>query len=268
MSSVTTDMNRRNRNKPPRPPGSRPPRPAPNRFDRRRRAEEIAQSSGIPLEKAAQVAAGKLSLPEVLKRMRLEEEVQRLHEEGKLRDCHLQQVLSGTMDVPKALFLARLDHKKHEPEYLRSSLPELLAQETEVTLASLGGRLLTGRLLNEEAYEVTLKTREGETVTLPKHDIKFFLKAEERKLVLKHLERKDDIALLAPETLRSRARRNDYRARSLLLKMESGEPLNWITVEGDVLRGTVLDFGRYEVRVKTSRGAELYLLRHALLSAS
>jgi sRNA-binding regulator protein Hfq len=241
-------------------------KPGPKKPDPRLKAlaERISTESGIPLADARKVASGKETLADVLRRLRLKEEVARAAENQLLLTKFVGQVLAGRISLEEGLSFSRLHKRKNSPDYGRCHLADSKYQQQEVTLALVGRTLVTGTVKQESAFELVVTTREGESVQVSKHNVKFFFAAEDKKVLLKNMERRPDVPPVETDFLAHRRNRKDYKAVGLLAREDRKQTTQWTTVEGEVLRGTVEWFGRFEIRFKTTRGAEVILMRHAL----
>ncbi len=244
--------------------GRRKTSPPPKKRDVRKKAELIVTESGIPLAEAMKVASGKETLSQVLKRLKRKEEIRLNVAQGLLHKRHVSCINKGILSMEDALMLTRLGTRKKEPDYFLCHLEEYHARGEEVTLALVQNRLLTGLLTSESPFEVGLATRDGKNHQISKHNIKFFCLARDKKGVLKGLERNPDAPSIPEDHLSKRTHRQDIRARHLLKAQEQNLNRTWITQEGDVLRGKVTWFGRFEIRIQTTRGCEVILMRHAL----
>lgn len=227
-------------------------------------AERISAESGIPLSDARRVASGKEALADVLRRLRLIEEVARAAEKQLLLKKYVGQVLAGRFSLEEGLARSRLSKRKNSPDYGRCHLADGKMPQQEVTIAMVGRSVLTGIVTRESPFDLVVTTREGESVEVSKHNMKFYFAAADKKAILKNLERRPDFPEVEPDFLANRRNRRDYKAAGLLAREESKQTTSWTTVEGEILKGTVEWFGRFEIRFKTTRGIEVILMRHAL----
>ncbi len=234
-----------------------------SRLDReaRVRMHSLMERFSMPTHLARMVACGERDLSDALLDMQRDELADRLLDEGRI-DVHGSSLIrQGRMTPDEAQFKKRLrDHKTHQG-YTESRLDGYLGQD--VVLALLGGRLVQGRLTEAAGYEIALDAA-GETLTLPKHDLKIAFLATHRKRLLKRgITWGAPEARLEPGALRHWGSRQDIKARELFAAMEGEGVITWVTAEGDQLRGRTTGFNRYEVVLETAQGAEVLLFRHA-----
>ena len=229
-------------------------------------AKTISEKSGVPLSWAAKIATGEKSLVEVLAILKLRDQVAGLQTRGELDPPLGKAVIEGRLSLDEALFLTRLRKIKRQESYKKSHLSDFHEIGQPVCLALIGGDLIQGTLVASGAFDVTIRSGEEEPRLVYKHDVKFFFPGQRKKGVLKALQWGPAENRLEPDFLRRISKRKDIKAAALLRCVEDGRTVNWKTAEEDVLRGKLEWFGRYEILLRTSRGDEVYLMRHAALA--
>jgi hypothetical protein len=230
-------------------------------------AREIAARYEFPLSQAIRIAKGELALSDAIQAVALKEKVARLKSQGQLDPRFSLAVLSGKMELDRALFETRLARRKQEADYARCHFDDYPAGgEAAVGVAAVGGRLLTGSVVEHLKYEVRLQTGQGDPELLPKHDIKLYFDAREKKNVLKVVTWGKPEQPVAAGALRDRRRRTKVKARVFLQAMEAGRAVTWTTVEEDQVRGRVVWLGRFEVVLETAKGLRVVMMRHAVRS--
>jgi sRNA-binding regulator protein Hfq len=128
----------------------------------------------------------------------------------------------------------------------------------------VGGKLLQGTILESRPFDLVLRLRDSEeSTTIVKHDVKFFFDASRRKHLLKSIKWGSAEELVEADHLRRVGARTDVKARILLKLQESNRAVDWRTAEGDHIRGRLEWFGRFEVKLQTSKG-DIFVLRHAV----
>ena len=229
-----------------------------------RQAQELVEKSGIPLKEALHVASGQKQLREVLATLRLRDELSVLERKGLLLPAYAGEVLRGNMDRETALLLTRVRLRKREPDYVACHLEQHAADEKAVTLALVGRRLVTGKVRENRQFDIALSSRDGEDLAINKHDIKFYFDAGRKKHVLKQLAWGPAGAAVVEDHLAKIASRHDIKARAYQAARDEGRVVNWRSVEHDLIRGTVVWLGRYEVVLETSKGDRIVVMRHAV----
>ena len=229
-------------------------------------ARVLADESHIPLREAAKVVTGELTLKEVLVRLKRLEELHAMKREGKLLARFVKPVFNETLPLEDALFQTRLVRIKNGPDYRKCFFADFQENQQPVTIAQLSGGLASGTVEENGKYDVTLLDKKGQRLVIPKHDIKFYFPTEERKSVLKKVQFGDDKDKLEPGALEDMNARIDVKARVLLEHQVKEGVCTWETVEGDLIRGYIRWFGRWEVQLITTRNDTIILLRHAFKS--
>ena len=229
-----------------------------------RKAKELESQSGIPFKWAVKVAQGESTLVEVLESLRQREEVDAALARGTLSPKYSGEVLKGNLSLDEGKLLTRLAVRKREPDYMKTHLEDYAEAGEPVALSLVSRRMVTGTLSKHTRFDVVVKTREGEEETVHKHDIKFFFDARKKKHVLKAVRAGGQEQAVEPGHLETFANRRKVKARFLLAAKELGRTVAWETLEGDILRGRLIWHGRYEVRLETSRGPVVVLMRHAV----
>lgn len=133
------------------------------------------------------------------------------------------------------------------------------------TLFLHDGRRLTGTVSGNETYEFELTTPDGTREKIHKVQVKFLCReadtaevAKEMKTVPKPPEK--------PEGPHFHPRyRHHIKNKTLYPLMNRREVLFFTMLGGEVLRGVVQGFTRYEVYLAMKRGVPVVLLRHAVL---
>ncbi len=228
-------------------------------------ARALAGKWQLPIQTAVQIAQGHRDLSDVVQRQLLVERLAVLVQRGELREDLAPQVVAGRYTLEHALFHTRLRQRKRAPDYTRSFLDDLARDEAPVALALLGCRLEQGVVAASRPFDLTFVTRGGDELLVQKHDIKFFFDARLRKHLVKTVRWGRDSQQMPAGTLGKVGARTDIKARELLSALEGDRSVDWRTVEGDVLRGRVQWFGRYEAILRTTKG-DVTVLRHAAVS--
>ncbi len=229
-----------------------------------RKAKELEVQSGIPFKWAVKVAQGESTLVDVLESLRLRDEVDGALTRGTLSSKYSGEVLKGNLSLDDGMLLTRLAVRKRKSDYMKTHLEEYADSGEPVVLSLVSGRMLTGHISKHTRFEVVLTGRDGTEESFHKHDIKFFFDARKKKHVLKAVRSGGADRVVESGHLEVFANRRKIRARYLLAALEAGRTVAWETVEGDVLRGRIIWHGRYEVRLETSRGPVVVLMRHAV----
>jgi sRNA-binding regulator protein Hfq len=125
-------------------------------------------------------------------------------------------------------------------------------------------RVLEGRVKENLVYDVKLETGDGKEETVVKHDITFFHRADLMDQVNSLIKVDEKVRQLGLEPILSPGKRYHVKNKTLFPLMREKEVLFFILLEGEILRGVVKDFNRYEIMINMKRGVPLTLLRHAV----
>jgi hypothetical protein len=156
-------------------------------------------------------------------------------------------------------------------------LDEYLAQNYEVSVFDKAvasgvpwelhlhaGRVVTATLTENRRWDVTLALAGQEKEELQKIQVKY-LYPEDLSRAVKPLVKTDrkvrDLALLP---IRSPRGRYFIKNKSLFPLMKEKEVVFFTLLEGDVLKGILTDFSRYDVTVALKGGVPVTILRHCI----
>jgi hypothetical protein len=253
-------MDRKRMGRPQRPPKAslRPPDPL------QARAADIAKSTGIAPGVARQVASGKLDLNEVLKRMAVADEVNRIMVQHELNRALATQVVLGHAKLEDVLSRRRIEaHLATHRD--RSVLEAAAASGKPLTLGLHGHKTCHGTVLAVDRYEFTFKEAESGTESvIHKLQAKYAFAPDEYKKVKKAL---DYDKVRRERTVEPRPRPQDRFGcsdRRLGQAMDRKTPVTAVTLEGECFTGEVAWIGRYEFGLRSRAGGEVVIFRHAL----
>jgi sRNA-binding regulator protein Hfq len=245
----------------------------PGRDDRRRpsredphakRAAEIARTTGLTIEAARTVAAGRADLNDLLKRMAFQDEVQALMARHELNRALATQIVMGQANLAQVLTRRRVESQL-EANRDRTVLELALADGRELTLGLHGHRQLRARIRAVERYEVVLLESEANVEhRVHKLQIKYAYAPDDHKKVRKGLDydkaRRDAVVEPIPRP-QDRYACSDRR---LGLALDRKLPVTIVTLEGECFNGEIAWVSRYEFAVRTRAGGEVVIFRHAL----
>ncbi len=234
----------------------------------RERAQELVRT-GMPPQMAHAVARGKMSLSDAVERMARRDQVNRLIEQHELSRALATQVALGQADLEVVLARRRLeDHRETNRE--RSVLIEREGSPDALTFHLHGDRRLTATVLKVDRYDVLLQphSRDGQAEAAPelvhKLQLKLAFDPRDYKMVRKGMKRHKVLQKqpLAPiERPQDRYGCSDKR----LFRYVDGEVQVQATLlEGEILRGALTWFSRFELGMSVKGGGAVVLFRHAL----
>lgn len=132
------------------------------------------------------------------------------------------------------------------------------------TLHLHGLRGVEAKVDNLSRFEVALTEADGTVTQVPKHEVKFLYPAERSERVAPLLKVDEKVRRQGLEPILTPSLRHHIKNKSLFPLMMEKTVVFVTTLEGDVLRGLVDGFTRYEIRIKLKGGVSVNVLRHAV----
>lgn len=127
-----------------------------------------------------------------------------------------------------------------------------------------GDRRIKGKIRKDQTYEIDLETPEGGVEQIHKVNVKLLCEAGREEEVLSRMGTNEALKA-APEGPHFGPRyRHHIKNKTLFPLMNRKEVLFFSTLEGEVLRGIVTGFSRFEIRLSMKGGVSVLLLRHAV----
>lgn len=227
----------------------------------RAKAARLEREAGLPRTLAFQVAMGNVSLSEVLERMARRDRVEALMRRHDLPKSLATQVALGQADLDQVLVRRR--REEHLEEHRRRSLLTDVAESGhDVLLGLLGRRRLEGTVLSVDKYEFGFQPRKGEAESIHKLQVKFGVdlsQGSKARNALKISKSGD-----AAEPVWKPQDRYGISDKRLFGYLDDELDIQVDTTEGDLVRGKVSWMGRWEFAVRTKKGPEVVVFRHAL----
>lgn len=273
-------------------PSERPPKPPPPRRPERPTYEELVEL-GMPPALATQVVKGLKSEEDAWEVVRISLLVNDLMQKYQLSRPFATQVARGQADLE--VFLARRQLASHlEANRERSCLHDALAHQRRMTFLVHGKRRIEGRVVEVERFDVVIELDGGVREKLRKVEIKAAWIADDRQLNKRMMDRKDnersknpkapiprpqDRYPLADRTLFSflvkeaDANAPDPRAPGAKAPgakaqdakgTDSKVHVDVTLLEGEIVSGQILWFGRYEIGMGLKGRHLVTVFRHAI----
>ena len=121
-----------------------------------------------------------------------------------------------------------------------------------------------GTVQKEDKYELDFIHESGTLDRIHKVKVKFLCARPDREKVLKHLKR-DKALVDKPEGPHFNPRyRHHIKNKSLYPLMNRKEVMYFTLVEGEILRGIITGFSRYEINLNMKQGVPAILFRHSI----
>jgi sRNA-binding regulator protein Hfq len=228
----------------------------------RERADEL-HKSGMPYQMAMAVAHGRVDLSDALERLAKKERVQRLMERHDLSCALATQIAIGHASLDKVLSRRRL--ATHREEYRERTC---LAPDVRIALALFGGRKVVGTVADVGSFTFHFTPDGEETEEIHKLKAKFAYNPDDWKRVRKVVRADKALKKTASEPAVRPQDRYSCSDKRLFACMDKQRDITVTLLEGEVTRGQVAWFGRYEFALTTKGGAEIVIFRHALRDLS
>lgn len=223
-----------------------------------KRVDDLA-ASGLPYHVAVAVAAGKTDLNDALEKLAQRADVDRLMKEHDLTRALATQVVMGHADLK--MFLAKRRFEQHRDTHRDRT--SVAVSEAPVVLGVFGQRRVEGCVTEGDAYQITITGKEGSEV-LHKLQLKFAYAPDDYKRVKKGF-RKDKALSAAPKAPAERPQdRYTCSDKRLFGFVDQATPVDVMLLEGEIISGTVVWFGRFEFGLDVKGGAIVTIFRHAL----
>ena len=139
-----------------------------------------------------------------------------------------------------------------------------VGKESSWCLFLHGDERKKGKIQNDQTYEIDLVTQGGVVEKIHKVNVKMLCEASKEEEVLGRLKTNEALKG-TPEGPHFGPRyRHHIKNKSLFPLMNRKEVLFFSTLEGEVLRGVVAGFSRFEINLSMKGGVSVVLLRHAI----
>ena len=162
-------------------------------------------------------------------------------------------------DNPLEGFKEYLEEHQNDSLFVRES-----GKETNWCLVLHDGREVIGQIKKNEPFEIELFTKEGALETVHKVHVNYICPETGREEVLKQVRKDASVADKAEGPHFLPRFRHHIKNKSLFPLMNRREVLYFTLLHGEVLRGIVNGFSRYEIGLSMKRGVPVVILRHAV----
>lgn len=126
------------------------------------------------------------------------------------------------------------------------------------------GREVIGQIKKNEPFEIDLFTKEGALERIHKVNMDFLCPEAVREEVLRQTKKDETVVKKAQGPHFLPRFRNHIKNKSLFPLMNRREVLFFTLLHGELLRGIVSGFSRYEINLSMKRGVPVVILRHAV----
>ena len=127
-----------------------------------------------------------------------------------------------------------------------------------------GHRIVKAKVLKNLKYDLKLATDETEEEHCPKTDVKLVYPAARSEAVRPLLKIDQKVRELKLEPIISPQMRHHIKNKSLFPLVKERRVMFFTLMEGEVVKGLITDFTRYEITVSLKGGIPVTILRHAV----
>jgi hypothetical protein len=154
-------------------------------------------------------------------------------------------------------------------EYLDECYSQSIFDEIAETGAPFNFRIhergiVCGEVLENMVYDISFKSVEGVQEILPKTSIQYLYSMDAAEGVLKLVKRNPEVESLSLQPIIPSKPRYHIKNKTLFPLMEDKHVVFFTMLEGDVLRGVINGFNRYEITLHLKGGVPITILRHGV----
>jgi len=125
-------------------------------------------------------------------------------------------------------------------------------------------RIIKAKVQENLRYDLRLSAEETGEELLPKTDVKLFYSADPSDSVRPLLKTDKKVRDLGLEPIISPRMRHHIKNKSLFPLIKERRVLIFTLMEGEIVKGLVTGFTRYEITVSVKGGTPVYILRHSV----
>jgi hypothetical protein len=125
-------------------------------------------------------------------------------------------------------------------------------------------KLLTAKVTQNFTYEVELTDENLVSQTIPKTQIKVLHPVELNPLIKKKIKSDSKVKKLRLEPIVTARPRYHIKNKTLFVLMKEREVVFFTLLEGEIIRGLIGAFTRYDITVHLKGGIPVSLLRHSV----
>ena len=154
-----------------------------------------------------------------------------------------------------------------DTNYDRFALEQAYAHGTWHVFHLHGRRILPARVIDRQTYEATLEDNQGIRHPVHKTEIKYFHSLEEALEIAEKIKVDRQVPSQNLEPMYYTKGRHFIKNKSLYPLMLDREVLFFTLLEGEILRGVIQSFNRFEIQISLKGGLRVTILRHAIYEA-
>ncbi|MEW6669091.1 MAG: hypothetical protein AB1512_28100 [Thermodesulfobacteriota bacterium] len=148
--------------------------------------------------------------------------------------------------------------------YERSVFDQAVASGVPWDLHLHGGRVASARISENRRWDVTLEAAGGEKEELQKIQVKYLYPADLGRTVKPLVKPDQKVKALDLAPIISPRGRYFIKNKSLFPLMKEKEVVFFTLLEGEIIKGILTDFSRYDITVALKGGVPVTILRHSI----
>lgn len=149
--------------------------------------------------------------------------------------------------------------------YRHSTFEEAAASGAPCCLHLHGHAIVQGSIAANDTYDITVTAHDGARHEVPKTRIKLLYPAEFADRVQAQIKIDADVEARQLEPIITVKQRYFVKNKTIYTLMRTQEVLLVTLLEGEVLKGLIYSFSRYEITLALKDGTRAVILRHAIL---
>jgi hypothetical protein len=148
--------------------------------------------------------------------------------------------------------------------YNHSVFDQMLAAQQPWEVRLHGQRVVQARVVENRTYEVTLDITGQGREEVAKLQVKCLYAIDSAAAVGKQLKMDKQVQALGLEPIYAPAERYMVKNKTLFPLMKEREVVFCTLLEGEVIRGIIADFSRYDLTIHAKGGLPIVILRHSI----
>ena len=153
-------------------------------------------------------------------------------------------------------------------EYLKKSyhisiFDQVLKSDQPWELHIHDHRIITARVSENQKFNLKIDSEEAKDEILAKVNIKFLYPKEKAEVVAPLLKTDKKVRSQGLEPILSPGKRHHVKNKTLFPLMKENQVMFFTLLEGEIIRGIISGFSRYEITVNLKGGSPITILRHS-----
>jgi len=151
-----------------------------------------------------------------------------------------------------------------DAEYNQSIFSRVLESKAQWMFHLHGHRVITGVLDDNQPYDLAILLDTGQEEQIPKLHVKFLYPVESADPIQRLIKIDKKLKSKSLEPILAPSQRHHIKNKTLYPLMQEKHVVFFNLLEGEVVRGLVTGFTRYDITVSMKGGVPLTILRHSI----